>query len=117
MSDEGLPEGWSSQLAPNERMFFIDHVNKTTSWVDPRTGCETENPEITEDELGPLPDGWGKRIYADGRVFFVDHNSRLTQVMTFNLSTHNIVLIFIFHDSGTIQDYKVHNNQQIYFLL
>lgn len=65
-------------------MFFIDHVNKTTSWVDPRTGCETENPEITKDEFGPLPEGWGKRVYSDGRVFFVDHANRLTQVMTFN---------------------------------
>lgn len=37
-SREGLPQGWSLQVAPNGRVFFIDHNTKATSWVDPRTG-------------------------------------------------------------------------------
>lgn len=87
MSDAGLPTGWSMQLAPNGRVFFIDHAEKTTSWVDPRTGsaspmpnAQTATEERQEDDLGPLPEGWEERVHSDGRIFFIDHNTRTTQV-------------------------------------
>lgn len=66
LSDAGLPSGWSMQVAPNGRVFFIDHARKQTSWVDPRTGCASPMPnanptrpteEREEDNLGPLPEG------------------------------------------------------------
>ncbi|XP_034249762.1 E3 ubiquitin-protein ligase Nedd-4 isoform X2 [Thrips palmi] len=85
----GLPPGWSMQIAPNGRMFFIDHNERATSWVDPRTGRASPMPctpcaPITSrqhpgDELGPLPEGWEERIHSDGRIFFIDHNTRQTQ--------------------------------------
>ena len=31
--EEPLPPGWGMSKAPNGRMFFIDHNNKTTTWV------------------------------------------------------------------------------------
>ena len=83
VSDAGLPSGWSMQVAPNGRMFFIDHSKKATSWVDPRTGSASPMPNATtsrqsdesrqEDNLGPLPEGWEERVHSDGRVFFIDH--------------------------------------------
>ncbi|XP_077297988.1 E3 ubiquitin-protein ligase Nedd4 isoform X2 [Arctopsyche grandis] len=100
---EDLPSGWSAQLAPNGRMFFIDHTAKTTTWVDPRTGRASVMPSstagidkteltgntgtrrssavsnTTEDELGALPEGWEERLHSDGRIFFIDHNTRTTQ--------------------------------------
>lgn len=82
LSDVGLPDGWSMQMAPNGRVFFIDHTNKTTSWVDPRTGCASPMPNAAqtfdkhEDDLGPLPEGWEERVHSDGRIFFIDHNTR-----------------------------------------
>ncbi|XP_063703222.1 E3 ubiquitin-protein ligase Nedd-4 isoform X2 [Culicoides brevitarsis] len=99
LSGEGLPSGWSMQLAPNGRIFFIDHVNKKTSWVDPRTGRASPMPNTTsaapverksEDELGPLPEGWEERIHSDGRIFFIDHNTRTTQWDDPRLSNPNI---------------------------
>ncbi|XP_045501918.1 E3 ubiquitin-protein ligase NEDD4 isoform X3 [Colias croceus] len=90
-NSDGLPPGWSMQRAPNGRIFFIDHNNKTTTWVDPRTGCASSlpstavRPEVTAtvegeaDELGPLPEGWEERVHTDGRIFFIDHNTRTTQ--------------------------------------
>lgn len=33
LSSEGLPEGWTMQVAPNGRVFFIDHNSKETTWV------------------------------------------------------------------------------------
>ncbi|XP_050674589.1 E3 ubiquitin-protein ligase Nedd-4 isoform X2 [Leptidea sinapis] len=87
-NSDGLPTGWSMQRAPNGRIFFIDHNNKTTTWVDPRTGCASGLPsavvaassaEAEADELGPLPEGWEERVHTDGRIFFIDHNTRTTQ--------------------------------------
>jgi E3 ubiquitin-protein ligase NEDD4 len=80
----GLPAGWSMQLAPNGRIFFIDHNDKKTSWVDPRTGRASPMPNAAgnsqietrqpEDELGSLPEGWEERVHSDGRIFFIDHS-------------------------------------------
>uniref|UniRef100_A0A182JS61 HECT-type E3 ubiquitin transferase n=1 Tax=Anopheles christyi TaxID=43041 RepID=A0A182JS61_9DIPT len=102
----GLPPGWAVQVASNGRLFFIDHINKTTSWVDPRTGLASPIPSATtdstgsavgggsatggshgnrgdarssDDNLGPLPEGWEERVHSDGRTFFIDHNTRTTQ--------------------------------------
>lgn len=84
-----LPDNWSMQVAPNGRIFFIDHANKTTTWTDPRTGRPTHVPsrfnapnrlQNTDiDDLGPLPDGWEERYHSDGRIFFIDHNRKTTQ--------------------------------------
>lgn len=88
---EGLPKGWSMQVAPNGRTFFIDHNTKATTWVDPRTGRASSMPNQNQppaadrvvsstsaynDELEPLPEGWEERVHADGRIFFIDHSKK-----------------------------------------
>ncbi|XP_049701343.1 E3 ubiquitin-protein ligase NEDD4 isoform X6 [Helicoverpa armigera] len=85
-NSDGLPPGWSMQRAPNGRIFFIDHNQKTTTWIDPRTGCASSLPTPSvaasaadADELGALPEGWEERVHTDGRIFFIDHNTRTTQ--------------------------------------
>ncbi|RVE44377.1 hypothetical protein evm_010998 [Chilo suppressalis] len=84
-NSDGLPPGWTMQKAPNGRIFFIDHNQKTTTWIDPRTGCASSLPTAAmtagaeADELGPLPEGWEERVHTDGRIFFIDHNTRTTQ--------------------------------------
>lgn len=90
-SADGLPEGWGLQIAPNGRVFFIDHNAKSTTWVDPRTGRASAMPHQTgnignihtpvglDGDLGPLPEGWEERVHTDGRIFFIDHNTRTTQ--------------------------------------
>ncbi|KPJ04128.1 E3 ubiquitin-protein ligase Nedd-4 [Papilio xuthus] len=85
-NSDGLPPGWSMQRAPNGRIFFIDHNQKTTTWIDPRTGCASSLPTAAgsssaaeADELGALPEGWEERVHTDGRIFFIDHNTRTTQ--------------------------------------
>lgn len=82
-TDEGLPPGWGMQIAPNGRVFFIDHNERATTWVDPRTGRPSSipNPVASStmsrsdlDQLGPLPEGWEERVHTDGRIFFIDHS-------------------------------------------
>ncbi|XP_072305656.1 itchy E3 ubiquitin protein ligase b isoform X2 [Eucyclogobius newberryi] len=53
-----LPPGWEQRMDQNGRVYFVDHVEKRTSW---------ERPE-------PLPPG----LDPMGRVYFVDHISRTT---------------------------------------
>lgn len=84
-NDEMLPRGWTSQVAPNGRVFFIDHIKKQTTWIDPRSGMPSSPPNQRhannlkhEDELGPLPEGWEQRVHTDGRIFFIDHKKRTT---------------------------------------
>ncbi|XP_058499152.1 itchy E3 ubiquitin protein ligase b [Solea solea] len=57
-----LPPGWEQRVDHNGRMYFVDHVEKRTTW---------ERPE-------PLPPGWERRVDQMGRVYFVDHITRTT---------------------------------------
>lgn len=84
LDSAGLPSNWSMQMAPNGRVFFIDHNLKRTSWVDPRTGRASPMPNALskapatagrpEDDIGPLPEGWEERVHSDGRIFYIDHS-------------------------------------------
>ncbi|XP_074603844.1 E3 ubiquitin-protein ligase Nedd4 isoform X2 [Brevipalpus obovatus] len=100
LASNGLPSGWSMQVAPNGRVFFIDHNTKTTTWIDPRTNKPSPPPHphiapntpigTTIDDLGPLPDGWEERVHSDGRIFFIDHNTKTTQWEDPRLGNPNI---------------------------
>ncbi|MCJ8742042.1 hypothetical protein PDJAM_G00077630 [Pangasius djambal] len=57
-----LPPGWEQRVDQSGRVYFVDHVEKRTSW---------ERPE-------PLPPGWERRLDPSGRIYFVDHMSRTT---------------------------------------
>ncbi|KAH7644454.1 e3 ubiquitin-protein ligase nedd-4-like [Dermatophagoides farinae] len=39
-----LPTGWTQQISDTGRIFFIDHNNKSTTWIDPRTGKPSSPP-------------------------------------------------------------------------
>lgn len=106
------------QLAPNGRVFFIDHAAKTTSWVDPRTGSASPMPnaqnvveERQEDDLGPLPEGWEERVHSDGRIFFIDHNTRVTQWEDPRLSNPNIAGIAVPYSRDYKQKYEYLKSQ------
>lgn len=65
-----LPNGWEKRADPNTgRVYFVNHVNRTTQWEDPRT-------QGVSDE--PLPDGWEMRFTEQGVPFFIDHNTKST---------------------------------------
>ncbi|KAH7729208.1 WW domain containing protein [Aphelenchoides avenae] len=41
-----LPEGWAMSIDGNGDPYFIDHVNKTTTWYDPRVPRELQEEQI-----------------------------------------------------------------------
>uniref|UniRef100_A0A1B0C034 HECT-type E3 ubiquitin transferase n=1 Tax=Glossina palpalis gambiensis TaxID=67801 RepID=A0A1B0C034_9MUSC len=67
-----LPDGWEKKVQPDNRVYFVNHKNRTTQWEDPRT----QGQEVSLE--GPLPPGWEIRYTATGERFFVDHNTRRT---------------------------------------
>ena len=75
--DDGLgalPDGWEKRVQPDNRVYFVNHKNRTTQWEDPRT----QGQEVSLMGEGPLPAGWEIRYTATGERFFVDHNTRRT---------------------------------------
>lgn len=89
-------------MAPNGRMFFIDHNERKTSWVDPRTGRASPMPNQArkpEDDLGPLPEGWEERVHSDGRIFFIDHST----IAIFLCVGMFLSILFDFTDTRTTQ--------------
>ena len=33
---QGLPRGWQAGMTPDGRMYYINHMDKTTTWEKPR---------------------------------------------------------------------------------
>lgn len=40
-----LPPGWSTAVTKDGRVFFVNHVDKSTSWKHPVTGAKWKSPE------------------------------------------------------------------------
>ncbi|XP_071398935.1 itchy E3 ubiquitin protein ligase a [Centroberyx affinis] len=57
-----LPPGWEQRVDQNGRMYFVDHIEKRTTWDRPES----------------LPTGWERRVDPMGRVYYVDHITRTT---------------------------------------
>jgi E3 ubiquitin-protein ligase NEDD4 len=84
-----LPAHWEMRFTPEGRPYFVDHLNRQTTWVDPRrtqvvtvettsTAARATNINHSVSQLGPLPSGWEMRLTPSGKVYFVDHNTRTT---------------------------------------
>ncbi|KAI4256223.1 MAG: hypothetical protein LQ352_002180 [Teloschistes flavicans] len=85
-----LPAGWEQRHTPEGRAYFVDHNNRTTTWVDPRrqqyirmygqnpSGNNTTIQTQPVSQLGALPSGWEMRLTNTARVYFVDHNTKTT---------------------------------------
>ena len=39
VQERPLPEGWEKRIHSDGRTYFVDHRNRTTTWVDPRTAA------------------------------------------------------------------------------
>jgi hypothetical protein len=58
-----LPPGWEGRQDRTGRLYFVNHISKTTQWEDPR----------------PLPPGWEMKYDEKvKRRYFIDHNSKAT---------------------------------------
>lgn len=62
-----LPPNFDARMdKASGKMYFVDHTNKTTSWIHPRIKDE-------------LPPNFDARIdIASGKIYFVDHTNQTT---------------------------------------
>ncbi|KAI5124501.1 hypothetical protein M0805_003026 [Coniferiporia weirii] len=72
----GLPSGWEERFTPSGRPYYVDHANRSTTWVRP--GNTNRNPTAPGNSLGPLPAGWEMRLTSTARIYFVDHGTKTT---------------------------------------
>lgn len=70
---DNLPPGWEKCYLPDGTPFFIDHINRTTSWSLP-----APQPSIRPVYQYNLKPGWEQMVDLNGNTFFVDHNTRST---------------------------------------
>ncbi|KAG8439186.1 hypothetical protein GDO86_005414 [Hymenochirus boettgeri] len=74
-----LPEGWEEAIDVDGKVYYIDHANKTTSWIDPRD--RFTKPLTFADCIGDeLPLGWEESYDPQVGVYYIDHNSQTTQI-------------------------------------
>uniref|UniRef100_W5N3L6 WW and C2 domain containing 1 n=1 Tax=Lepisosteus oculatus TaxID=7918 RepID=W5N3L6_LEPOC len=74
-----LPQGWEEARDFDGRVYYIDHINKTTSWIDPRD--RQTKPLTFADCIGDeLPVGWEEAYDPKVGAYYVDHNTKTTQL-------------------------------------
>lgn len=74
-----LPEGWEETRDFDGKVYYIDHINHTTSWIDPRD--RQTKPLTFADCIGDeLPVGWEEAYCPSVGAYYVDHNTKSTQL-------------------------------------
>ncbi|XP_067084698.1 protein KIBRA [Osmerus mordax] len=74
-----LPEGWEKTRDFDGKVYYIDHINHTTSWIDPRD--RQTKPLTFADCIGDeLPVGWEEAYNPAVGAYYVDHNTKSTQL-------------------------------------
>lgn len=74
-----LPEGWEKALTDDGRVYFVDHNQKSTSWIDPRTK-NVRKQDLADLKPGELPYGWEQAYDQSCGVYFIDHLTQSTYV-------------------------------------
>ncbi|XP_053678114.1 protein kibra [Anopheles nili] len=78
-SNADLPLGWEINTDYDGKVYFIDHINKKTTWIDPRD--KHTKPETFADCIGnELPFGWEESYDPQIGTYYINHNSQTTQL-------------------------------------
>ncbi|GCB62876.1 hypothetical protein scyTo_0011539, partial [Scyliorhinus torazame] len=88
--DVPLPPGWEMAKTPSGQRYYLNHIEQTTTWQDPRKPMSVLNsttpasPVSLQQSLmnttssGPLPDGWEQGITPDGEIYYINHKNKTT---------------------------------------
>ncbi|XP_060701318.1 pleckstrin homology domain-containing family A member 6 isoform X3 [Hemiscyllium ocellatum] len=72
---ERLPKYWNSAVTRDGRIFFIDDLTCSTTWIDPRSGQGFRTGHRRRPDL---PRGWEQAFTFEGATYFINHNDRTT---------------------------------------
>lgn len=68
-----IPKDWEKCTDESERVYFVNHKKKSTSWIDPRT-FHLRKHNVKDIVPGELPYGWDEIYDADSnQYYYVDH--------------------------------------------
>ncbi|KAG8198980.1 hypothetical protein JTE90_001780 [Oedothorax gibbosus] len=70
-SEDELPPGWDERATLDGKVYYANHVSKSTQWSHPRTGKKKK-------VSGEMPHGWERKLTKDGVVFYIDHINQKT---------------------------------------
>ncbi|XP_021257270.1 pleckstrin homology domain-containing family A member 7-like isoform X3 [Numida meleagris] len=90
---DALPEHWSYGVCRDGRVFFIDDLTRSTTWLHPRTGEPVNSGHMIRSDL---PRGWEEGFSEEGASYFIDHNQQTTSFrhpVTGQVSPENIEFI------------------------
>ncbi|KAM8765630.1 protein KIBRA [Rhynchonycteris naso] len=74
-----LPEGWEEARDFDGKVYYIDHTNRTTSWIDPRDRY-TKPLTFADCISDELPLGWEEAYDPQVGDYFIDHNTQTNQI-------------------------------------
>lgn len=74
-----LPDGWDYARDYDGKLYFIDHNNRKTTWIDPRD--RYTKPQSFADCIGnELPHGWEEAYDPQIGPYYINHNKQVTQL-------------------------------------
>ncbi|XP_066555501.1 transcriptional coactivator YAP1 isoform X4 [Amia ocellicauda] len=88
--DMPLPPGWEMAKTPSGQRYFLNHLDQTTTWQDPRKAMLSQmnttapaspvpvQQNIMSPASGPLPEGWEQAITSDGEIYYINHKNKTT---------------------------------------
>ncbi|XP_062949627.1 transcriptional coactivator YAP1 isoform X6 [Cynocephalus volans] len=87
--DVPLPAGWEMAKTSSGQRYFLNHIDQTTTWQDPRKAILSQmnvtaptSPPVQQNMMnsasGPLPDGWEQAMTQDGEIYYINHKNKTT---------------------------------------
>ncbi|XP_048481190.1 protein kibra [Plutella xylostella] len=74
-----LPDGWDFATDFDGKLYFIDHNNRKTTWIDPRD--RYTKPQSFADCTGnELPLGWEEAFDPQVGPYYINHVNQVTQL-------------------------------------
>ncbi|XP_012585407.1 PREDICTED: transcriptional coactivator YAP1 [Condylura cristata] len=84
-----LPAGWEMAKTSSGQRYFLNHIDQTTTWQDPRKAMFSQmnvtaptSPPVQQNMMnspsGPLPDGWEQAMTQDGEIYYINHKNKTT---------------------------------------
>ncbi|XP_078098188.1 pleckstrin homology domain-containing family A member 6 isoform X2 [Mustelus asterias] len=72
---ENLPKYWNYGITRGGRIFFVDDLTRSTSWIQPKSGQAFRTGHRRRPDL---PRGWEQGFTFEGATYFINHNDRTT---------------------------------------
>ncbi|XP_017563524.1 transcriptional coactivator YAP1 isoform X2 [Pygocentrus nattereri] len=88
--DVPLPPGWEMAKTASGQRYFLNHIEQTTTWQDPRKAMlqmnsaapgspvPVQQQNLLNPATGPLPDGWEQAITSEGEIYYINHKNKTT---------------------------------------